>query len=153
MSSLGIWAVQMRMSQSRLQTGSWIDEKNGETGWEGKREGRTGRVLLWAPTSDGRIWVLGVTLEQSGLTSQVVCSRKKGEFAFQGWSVRGNKYRCRKTGPEPFNTSLTSNPKLVQMTPAQVWGKSVKWRMYGNFNHLYALAQWVELPAHDEELL
>ena len=37
---------------------------------DGRATGRggLGRQLLWAPTSDGRIWVPGVTLEQSGLT-------------------------------------------------------------------------------------
>lgn len=46
MSSLGIWVEQMRMNQSLLQTGSWIDEKNGETGWEGEREGRIGESVI-----------------------------------------------------------------------------------------------------------
>lgn len=46
MSSRWIWVEQMRKNQSPLQTGSWIDEKNGETGWEGKREGRNGESVI-----------------------------------------------------------------------------------------------------------
>lgn len=116
-----------------------MGEKNGETGWEGGGRRALGRVLLWAPTSDGRIWVLGVTLEQSGLTSQVVC-RGKREFAsraaaFSNLIILGNKF-CARNQPGSLQ-GMSPTPTLVQMIRAEGM-----WRVFEEFEGKSHCSTW-----------
>lgn len=100
MSSLGIWVEQMRMNQSPLKTGSWIDEKNGETGWEGETEGRIGESVI---VSTDKWWQnLGAGCHFGTIRTDVPggVQRGKGNLpsraaVFSNLIILGNKYCAR----------------------------------------------------------